>query len=76
MAQQNHEVRLDDGRVVLFSYDTPVAMCHPVHGWVKRDEYFSKTTSKHVNQWLRGVTFVLVGRERFLELCKPLCGGR
>ena len=42
-----------DGKSILFSYKTPVA------GWddqgaVRTDEFFSVTTSKHINKYLGG----------------------
>jgi hypothetical protein len=43
---------------VLFSYETPVAAYVSGRGWVRTAEKFSKTTSKHINQWLGGVTNV------------------
>lgn len=48
----------DDGTQVLISYSTPVAAriineCGAT--WYKTGEYHSKTTSKHINQWLEGV---------------------
>lgn len=46
------ELRLHNGTVVLFSYKTPVAALIPGEGWVRTDERYSVTTSKHINQWL------------------------
>jgi CRISPR/Cas system CMR subunit Cmr4 (Cas7 group RAMP superfamily) len=43
---------------VLFSYDTPVAariLASPVR-YIKTSTTYSKTTSKHVNMWLRNNT--------------------
>lgn len=37
---------------ILFSYETPVALHLMGTGFFKTAERFSKTTSKHVNQWL------------------------
>jgi len=48
------ELQLDDGTTVLFSYETPVA-CSTVNGWFKTEQWYSKTTTKHVNKWLEGV---------------------
>lgn len=38
----------------LISYETPVAALIPGIGWVRTDKFWSKTTSKHINQWLEG----------------------
>ena len=48
------ELELDDGTTVLFSYETPVA-CSTVNGWFKTEQWYSRTTPKHVNKWLEGV---------------------
>ena len=40
------------GLTVLFSYKTAVA-CHSADGGYKKtNKYWSKTTSRHINQWL------------------------
>lgn len=39
---------------ILFSYETPVAAYVSGRGYVKTSKKFSKTTSKHINQWLDG----------------------
>ena len=41
---------------VLFSYKTPVAGYHPDLGYVKTKQYYSKTTSKHINAYLESCT--------------------
>ena len=46
------ELTLHDGTVVFFSYKTPVAALIPGEGWVRTDEKYSVTTSKHISQWL------------------------
>ena len=45
------ELHLADGRVVLFSYETPVALHVPGEGYYRTSERYSVTTSKHVNRW-------------------------
>ena len=47
------EVRLADGTCVLFSYKTPVAALVPGKGWIKTSTHYSRTTSKHINQWIQ-----------------------
>jgi len=39
--------------VVFFSYETPVAAYSWMDGFVVTDEYHSKTTTIHINKWLR-----------------------
>ena len=45
---------LSSGTEIFYSYDTPVA-CQMNTGEVfKTEEYFSRTTSKHITQYLNG----------------------
>ena len=37
---------------VLFSYKTPVAYHEAGIGYTKTSKYWSRTTSRHINQWL------------------------
>lgn len=46
------ELHLGDDTMVLFSYQTPVAAWVSGRGWIRTDTKYSKTTSKHINQWL------------------------
>lgn len=45
-------VSLADGTEVLFSYSTPVAALVPGKGWLRTEQFYSVTTSKHINRWL------------------------
>lgn len=50
-----HELVLSKG-TILFSYETPVAVSYdfPIdnkHGVFKTSEKFSKTTTRHINNW-------------------------
>ena len=40
-----------NGTSVLFSYRTPVAAYIFGEGFVKTEQYWSVTTSKHINKW-------------------------
>ena len=48
------ELKLENGTTVLFSYETPVA-AGTVDGWFKTDQYYSRTTSKHINKWMESI---------------------
>lgn len=50
------EIEMTDGTRVLFSYRTPVAVYVPGAGYFRTTTSHSKTTSKHINQWLNGAT--------------------
>lgn len=45
------ELRLADGTVILFSYETSVAYLN-ANGYAKTDQYYSVTTSRHINKWV------------------------
>ena len=45
------EVNLNDGTLIFFSYQTPVAG-RDKQGFFRTDKKWSVTTSKHINQWL------------------------
>jgi hypothetical protein len=47
------QVTLADGTEVLYSYSTPVAALVPGRGWMRTEQFYSTTTSKHINAWLR-----------------------
>ena len=38
---------------ILVSYNTPVAAFILGRGYVRTSQYYSVTTSKHINQWLK-----------------------
>jgi len=42
------------GKRILFSYETPVAVIfYPQLEASVTEEFFSRTTSKHINEWLK-----------------------
>jgi hypothetical protein len=46
------EVTLSDGTTILFSYETPVA-CHiPGEGYYRTEQNWSRTTNKHIGQFI------------------------
>jgi hypothetical protein len=47
------QISLADGTEVLYSYSTPVAALVPGKGWIRTEQFYSQTTSKHINAWLR-----------------------
>ena len=58
------ELRLDDGLVVFFSYNTPVAaVLAGGGGFVQTEKKWSVTTSKHTTMWLDGVNARKVPQE-------------
>jgi hypothetical protein len=52
------KIVLKDGSEVFFSYETPVAAylhAEPHGAFYKTDCRWSRTTTRHINQWLQGV---------------------
>lgn len=46
------EVQFSNGTLVFFSYETPVCAFRPHHGFVRIEDSPSRTTSKHIRDWL------------------------
>ena len=49
------ELATNSGAVILFSYSTPVAAMLPSGQYVKTSEWYSQTTTRHINKWLQGI---------------------
>ena len=83
-----HELELDNGVSVLFSYETPVAISLPgvirvtnldgvsleYVGVIKTNQKFSKTTSAHINGWTS--TTKTLPHEEFLALVNVAVSSR
>jgi len=44
-------ITLANGNQILVSYSVPVAAFIVGRGYIKTEQYYSKTTSKHINKW-------------------------
>ena len=58
IAANQTSVSFNDGTEVFFSYKTPVAAYLPDKGYVRTSKFWSVTTSRHINKWLKNVTEV------------------
>ncbi len=47
----------DDGTEVFFSYQTPVAGYSNSLGFVKTNQWYSSTTTRHINRYINDSTF-------------------
>jgi len=56
IAANQTQLEIGTGVVVFFSYRTPVAAFIPGTGYLRSNHKWSRTTSKHINQWLRRMT--------------------
>ena len=74
------ELILDNGSHILFSYETPVAVS-TVDGLFVTDQWYSSTTTKHINKWSEGITRTTVPQANILSIAlqqddiKNLIGG-
>ena len=58
-----------DNFTILYSYDTPVACLEIATGkYYRTNEFYSVTTSKHINQWLNGKRAVSIDQSFFDNL--------
>jgi len=55
LAANQTEVALDNGAVVFFSYETPVAARTSSGQYIRTEQKYSVTTTKHLNRWLVSV---------------------
>lgn len=53
LAANQTEVTLNDGTIVFVSYETPVAAFVAGRGILRSEQYYSRTTSKHINAWVK-----------------------
>ena len=60
------ELTLPNNTKVLFSYETPVAAQLPSGDYVRTEQKFSRTTTRHINNWLEGVNAEQV-KQSFIE---------
>ena len=49
------ELSLNNGNSIFFSYETPVAGYSDDIGFFRTATYYSKTTSRHINQYFKHV---------------------
>lgn len=54
---------------ILFSYETPVAAFVSGRGYLRTSKQHSRTTTKHVMQWLNGFHAEAVPQEAIDALC-------
>ena len=54
LAANQTQIDIGQGVEVFFSYKTPVAAFIPGQGYIRTNQKWSRTTSKHITKWLRG----------------------
>jgi hypothetical protein len=60
IADNQNVLSFENGIKVFFSYRTPVAAFRPGKGWIRTEQKYSATTSKHINIWLGGLNATTV----------------
>jgi len=67
------EISFNNGTTLFFSYETPVAGHTILDGYFKTDTYYSRTTSKHINQYLKHADSYVktVTNDYICNLCHP-----
>ena len=56
IAANRNVISYNDGTEVFFSYSTPVAGYSTELGYVKTEQWYSSTTTRHINKYLDGIT--------------------
>ena len=67
IAANQTQLNLNDGTEVFFSYKTPVAAYCPLRGYIRTAKYWSTTTSRHINKWLKDVNNVTEVSQVYLK---------
>lgn len=67
------EISFNNGTTIFFSYETPVAGHDLVKGYFKTGTYYSRTTSKHINNYLKHADSYVstVTDDYIVSLCHP-----
>ena len=55
---------------IFFSYETPVAGYSNKLGYVKTDEWYSSTTTRHINKYIDGKAHTVVSQSVINDLLK------
>jgi len=61
-------VEYNNGSEVFFSYDTPVAARLQDYEYLRTEDFYSKTTSRHINKYLDGVIAKKVSQQTINNL--------
>ena len=66
------ELSFNNGTTLFFSYETPVAGFSPNDGHFRTSTYYSRTTSKHINNYMQHVSNPkIVSDDYIVSLCHP-----
>lgn len=68
-----HVVTCNDGTQILYSYTTPVAVFYPDKGYFMTSEYYSRTTTSHIREFVKGCVGKLTEKE-LRQIVEEKCG--
>jgi len=68
IAANRNIVSYNNGSEVFFSYSTPVAGYCPDKGYLRTEQWYSQTTTKHINKYLDNVEATKVSQETINNL--------
>ena len=68
IAANRNIISYNNGNEVFFSYSTPVAGYSPDKGYLRTEQWYSQTTSKHINQYLGALNYSTVSQETINNL--------
>jgi len=68
IAANRNVISYNNGSEVFFSYSTPVAGYHPDKGYLRTTQWYSSTTTRHINKYLESVNCTEVSQETINNL--------
>lgn len=71
LSNNSTELTVNDGKI-LFSYETPVAVFVKNIGYYRTIKNHSRTTSKHINLWLRDIEAYKATQETLETIVKGI----
>ena len=68
IAANRNVISYNDGTEVFFSYSTPVAGYSTELGYVRTKEWYSSTTTRHINKYLGDIEAIKVPQQTINKL--------
>ena len=68
IAANRNVISYNDGTEVFFSYSTPVAGYSNELGYVRTEDWYSSTTTRHINKYLGDIEATKVPQQTINEL--------
>ena len=68
IAANRNIISYNDGTEVFFSYSTPVAGYSNELGYVRTEDWYSSTTTRHINKYLNNIEATTVPQQTINEL--------